>query len=544
MPNYPAQVTYRGYFYNNKVVNGVNDREYTAMDIRRPYDALFTDGIKPEEDGTAGNVFKVTANAGMVISVGRGVAKVGGAPIYNDAPYVIELDDSVSSDRYDAVIVRNDDSDAVRGPSIYIKSLSAPPTVENLERNTEVYELCLAYIRVPAFASAITQDNIIDTREDGNLCNIMLGVGATVVRTYHNTYFSETEKQTVIPIGIEQYRKTRDRLTVIVEGLIFAEDINYTIVDDEYISLNLGLPIVGTRVDFEVIKNVNGASAETVITEVDGLLKNMAVVKKKLEHHYYCNGTTDNVEISKIAQEYINGGTDYGSMRLVVHGTFGAVLPYSGAGVNSNQYYWFALGKDGASTNRRLVVDFTDCSAINLPIEAGTYNTVFAGNDVRIIGASVVANQGATGTYIRVFSSANGVVYAEDCRFWITASLTSYISQTGTFVRCRGSVTVSGATSYCFYPTANAVLRVEGGEYYAYSSGEFSAVVYQTAANAVAILYGVNCPMVARGGYTQNYAVNATGNHVSITDTITTLPINLPNGNVRGTLAISKAGMM
>ena len=544
MPIYPVTETFKGYFYNNRVVNGANDREYTARDIRKPYDAVFGDGIKPEADGTVVNVFKVTAQGGMTISVAEGYVKLGGAPVENYAPYVITLDDATSTVRYDCVIVRNDDTEDVRKPSILIKSISRIPTIDDLERNDNVYEVCLAYIVVPAFATAITDSDIVDTRDDGTLCNVMSGVGAMVVQTFHNTYFSETTNQKDIPIGIKQYNKSRDKLTVIIEGRIFTEDVNYTIKDNAMITLAIGLPVIGTKVEFEVAKNVNAAGAETVVVEVAELLKDMATVNKTLEHHYYCNGLNDNAEISRIAQAYVNGGTDYGSMRLVVHGTFGATVPYSGEGTSARNYFWLALGKDGVSNNRKLIVDFTDCKDMTFPIEAGTYNTIFAGNDVHIIGANVIASQSGAGTYIRGFSSANGVVVAEDCRFWITASLTSYISQTGTFVRCRGSVTVVGATAYCFYATANAVLRLQGGEYYAYSSGEFSAVVYQTAANAVAILYGVNCPTNARGGYTQNYAVNANGKFVSIADTITALPINLPSGNVRGTLAISKPGMM
>ena len=545
MPTYPATKTYRGGFYNNHVVNGQDDRVYTAEDVRKPYDVVFTDGILPEADGTAGDCLKVSSTGSMGISVASGKAKLGGAWFENDRLYNITLDVGGVSDRYDCVIIRNDDNDDVREPSIYIKSLSAVPTASDLTRNDKIYEICVAYIKVNALVASISASDIIDTRTDGSLCNVMSGVGATVVRTYKNTYFSERVNQTVIPIGISQYNKTKDKLTVIVEGRTFTDGANYTITDNLEITLSLGLPVVGTRIDFEVAKNVNAAGAETVVQEVEELRTEMTAVNKKLEHHYYCNGVNDNVNISQIAQDYMNAGTDYGSMRIVVHGTLGVNAAYSGEGTAARNYFWFALGKDGSSTNRKLIVDFTDCKAVSLPITAGTYNTIFAGNDVHVIGANVIAAQSGAGTYIRGFSSASGVIVAEDCRFWITADITSYISQTGTFIRCRGSVTTTSGSAYCFYATANALLRVHGGEYYAYSPvGMSPAVVYQTAETAVVILYGVNCPTVGRSGLIQNAAVSASGAYVSVTDTITTLPINVPNGNVRGTLAISKAGQM
>lgn len=542
MPTYQTTKTYRAGFY--PAVN--KDRTYSAKDMRKPYDSVFTDGILPIADGTVGDAFKVTKDTDWGIVVGEGEGKLGGAWFVNESTYRITLDNADAVDRYDCVILRNDDSDSVRAPLIYVKSLNHIPTVTDLVRDGVIYEVCIAYVYIPAFSTeGIDEDNVVDTREHGSLCSAMSGVGATVIQTFHNTYFSETAGQTDIPIGITQYNKERDKLTVIVEGRIFTEGTNYTITDNEYIKVAIGFPVVGTKVEFEVVKNVNGKGAESVIQEVTDLMEQMASVEKTLEHHYYCNGVNDNVKISEIAQAYHSAGSDYGSMRLVVHGTFGATLPYSGAGTSASNYLWMTLGKSGIASNRRLIVDFTDCKAISLPITAGTYNTVFAGNDVHVVGANVIASQTGANTYIRVFDSANGVVVAEDCRFWITATLTSYISQTGTFIRCRGSVTVSGAAAYCFYATANALLRVEGGEYYAYSNtGNTSAVVYQTAANAVVILYAMNCPTTARSGYVQSYAVNCSGANISITDTITTLSISVPNGNIRGTLAISKAGML
>lgn len=545
MPTYPSQTTFKGGFYNNVRTGGVDDRVYTAEDVRKPYDTVFSDGIMPDADGTAGSNLNVTTPGGMKVSVAPGHAKLGGAWFENTAAYVITLDNGSASERYDCIIIRNDDNVDVRAPSIYVKSLSSVPTIGDLTRDENIYEICVAYVKVAALASGISASDIVDTRTDGSLCNVMSGVGATVVRTYENTYFSQSVNQRTIPIGISQYDRTRDTLIVAVEGRTFTPGTNYSVLSNTHIQLALGLPVVGTRIFFQVLKSVNAAGADSVVQEVSELRTEMNAANNKLEHHYYCNGLNDNINISQIAQDYLNGGTDYGSMRLVVHGTLGATYAYSGSGTSERNYFWFALGIDGTTKNRKLFVDFTDCTAINLPITAGTYNTIFAGKDVHVIGANVVASQSGAGTYIRGFNSANGVVVAEDCRFWITASLTSYISQTGTFVRCRGSVTVNGYAAYCFYATAGALLRVQGGEYYAYSStGSVSAVVYQTAAGAVVILYGINCPTVARSGYVQSYAVNCSGATISITDTITTLSVSVPNGNIRGTLAISKAGQM
>lgn len=546
MPNYPAIKTFKAGFYNNKNTNGVDDRVYTAEDVRKPYDVIYTDGIKPDPDGTPAENLRVVAVGEMDIAIKAGHAKLGGAWFENESNYVITLDGAGGSVRYDCVILRNDDSEAVRAPSIYIKSLSTIPTLANLTRNNLIYEVCLGYVRVPALATSITQSNITDTRDDGSLCNVMSGVGATVTRTYHNTYFSESANQKVIPIGIEQFKKSRDKLTVIVEGRIFSEGVQYTVDNDSQITLTTGLPVVGTKIDFEAIKNVNAAGADTVVEEVVVLTAAMASVNKTLEHHYYCNGINDNVKIGQLVTAFQSGATDYSSMRLVIHGTFGANAPAGGEGTSENSYYWIRAAQGGA-TNRRVILDFTDCRQIAINCADNTHNIIFFGMDTQIIGANVVATGGAT---IQMFSAPGGSsIYAENCRFWVTTNANGLIARSGTFKDCRASVTNATGHSYCFAPISASLLRLFGGEYYAYtaSAEHVSAVVGVTSGtNAVAILYAVNAPTTARSGYMQTHSVYQTTGMISCTDLISALPLNVVSGqsNIRGTLAFSKAGLM
>ena len=546
MPKYPAIKTYRGGFYDNKVVNGNNDRVYSAEDIRKPYDTVFSDGVLPEADGTSGNTLKVTPVGAMNISIAKGNAKVGGAWFENSSAYVIELDTATTTDRYDCVIVRNDDNDDVREATIYIKSLTRAPTVSDLERNDKVYELCLAYVRVPALGDSINDTNIVDTRDDGSLCNLMRGVGAMVVRTFNNTVYSERAGQTSVAIGIPQYNKSRDILIVSVEGRVFTEGINYTIPSNTYIELSIGLPVIGTRVDFQVLKNVNAAGAETVVQEVAQLRGEMTNANRMLEHHYYCNGRTDNVNISNLVSEFQTNYTDYGSMRLVIHGTFGATSPRGGAGTADNPYYWIRSAQ-GAASSRRVTLDFTDCKQISINCDAGTVNIIFFGMDTRIIGANVNATGGTT---IQMFSVAGQTtIYAENCRFWITCDSGGMIARSGTFKNCRASVTNAGLHSYCFAPISASLLRLDGGEYYAYtgSTEHVSAVVGLTnGENAVAVLFGVNAPTVARSGYYQTNAVYQTTGKISCAYLVSALPVQEVSGsaNYNGTIAVSKAGML
>lgn len=547
MPTY-GTITYKAGFYNNKKnANGEDDRTYTAQDLRKPYNSIYSRGIKPEADGTAGEVLKVNATGGMGISVARGEANLG-SWFENESTFNITLDNSTGADRYDCVIIRNDDSDNVRMPSIYIKSLSRVPVVSDLVRNEAIYEICVAYVRVPALAVQITQSNITDTREDGSLCNVMSGVGAMVVRSFHNTVYSERNGQTGIVIGIPQYNKSRDTLIVSVEGRVFAEGVNYTIPSNTYIELAIGLPVIGTRIDFEVLKNVNAAGAETVVQEVAALRNEMTEVNRKLQYDYYCNGVNDNINISTIANTFLTSSeTLYEDMTIRVHGHIGVTAPRQGDGSASSPYVWFIAGRS-RETSRRVFLDFGNCSQIVLPTgEAGKYYTVFYGLETHIKNANVIAN-GAE-AYINLFSSpALTKNFCDDCRFWITCA-GGYVSRGGTFRNCRISFTTTVDNALIFNTMSGGLLRVFGGEYLCYApAGKFSTVVYVNAeqTNAVVITYGMNCPAVLRGDLVQTYAINCLTNSAlcSFTDTITTLPIEAAGQNIRGTIAVNKEGLM
>lgn len=555
MPTYQDLKTYEAGFYNNKRTGDVDDRVYSAKDVREPYCTVFSKGIMPDTDGTAGGYLKVTANGGMGISVAAGTANLG-AWFKNTGAYSITLDPSGGSVRYDCVIIRSDDisttrSDNVavdREPSIYIKSLTAVPTINDLIRNDNTYEMCIAYVKVKALATSITSADIIDTRTDGSLCNVMSGVGATVVRVYKNTYFSQTENQTVIPIGIAQYNRSKDALSVIVEGRTFTEGVNYTITDNSQITLAVGLPIVGTKIEFEVAKNVNAAGAETVVQEVNELRKEMTANNNKLRHYYYCNGLTDNINISNIVKEFLSLSS-YNSMDLHVVGHFGFTQMAAGSGTSGNPYKLFDFGTFGTLPNPKVFIDFSDCDEISVPVTDGTNNVIFGGSSFNIRGANVIASNTTVNTIIRVIDPNVKVVKATDCRFWITAYKNSLIAWNGTFENCRGSVANIVENSYCFQPASAGIVRIIGGEYYAYStSGYSSAIVGQSGANAVSILYGVNAPTLARSGFVQTNSLLqwTSGGTMNCTDLVSALPMTVAAGisNIRGTIALSKAGLM
>lgn len=551
MPKYPEFKTYRGGFYNNVKQNGVDDRVYSAEDLRMPYNVMFTDGVKPTEDGTVGDNLKVSATTGMGIAVAKGYAQLGGAWFVNDAVYNIELDYATSYDRFDCVIIRNDDTEAVRDPMIYIKSLDKIPTVNDLVRNGNVYELCIAYVRVPAFAVNITEDDIIDTRDSGELCNVMSGVGAMVVRTYRNTYLTIAENQDVIPIGIPQYDRTRDRLTVIVEGRIF-NDYAYTIDSNEQITLNLALPVVGTRVDFEVAKNVNAKGADTVVNEVAILMQFMNSANRVLEYHYQCNGFNDNVVLSDMAQTLLNtfGSFDYKQFVIYVHGYLGVMSPYSGSGTTADPYVWFKLGKD-SSHNRKVVFDFADTARILVRTGTNTHDIIFGGNDIFMKNLLIRVEQPLNNDLgsVAVIGTRSGKVKLDDCSFSVEGSYNCTVAYTGILNDCKVHCTNTKSHSLALYGVNDSFLVINGGEFYSYSVGTFvSACLFVATASAGAIVKAdkMSCPTVARDGYKQTHAIRdlSTSGNNTYRDTVTMLEVLADMQYVEGTARGSKSNRL
>lgn len=536
------------------------DRNYNGDDISDWLATVLTTGVI--KSNTA---LKVTASSGMVVSVAAGKAVINGKPYTNDAAktFTVPTAPTGSTSRVDLIVVRFDKSVSTRETKlVYITGSGS--TAPAIKRDLIYYDLVLAKITVQPNATAINSGDITDLRGDKDTVvttesGTSLGwcpwlVAAKGYDEYYDAIVLEyeddimmSEASTVVQFNIPTYGWTGiDLLTVYTNG-IREKPSNYTITNNSTITFNTA-KIAGTQVSVVVEKFIDGEGLGTALAQYEELQTIVLGLQNVNEYNYVCNGVNDNVKLSEIAQAWLDGGTDNSSKKINVFGTFGCSTPYGGAGTSVSRYQWFALGQT-ASTSRKLIVDFSACGQIDLPITSGTYNDVFFGSDVEVIGANIIANQSGAGTTIRVFSSAAGVVRAENCRFWINSYQNSLIAWNGTFINCRGSVANLIENSYCFLPANAGLVRIIGGEYYAYSTSSYSsAIVGQSAANAVSILYAVNAPTLSRSGYVQtNSLLQWTGGGMmNCTDLVSALPMTVVAGisNIRGTIALSKAGQM
>lgn len=554
-------------FFNALLTNGEYDRKYNANDYCDNLAVVISNGVLRSNDDD----LKVTA-AGMVVSVGVGRAWINGHYYLNDAPYSFAaVSAPTGGTRYDRVFLRLNKNLAVRSVSLVYQQGTAGnnPTRPAPVRSGNIYDIVLADIFVGTNATSVT---VTDKRGDATLCGWVYSTSGdnsffTSLDAAFNDWFDEkkdtlssvtlfkrynwrtvlTSATNAVTFNIPQYDADTCFIEVYVNGGVDTEGVDYTLTNKTLTFSGLPL-IAGTEIEVKCYKSIDGTGIMSVSDEITELQNEVAALTAKDEYVYVCNGVNDNVLIGNIVRAF-QAGTGYGGMRLSVYGTFGATAAARGSGTTNSVYGWFNFYQETAPT-RRCVVDFTNCSAINLTIPNGTTNIIFYGNWVDIVGANVIANNSTADTVIRMFFSSSGVIRCENSRFWVTAYQDSYISNTGTFSNCRGSMANVVNNSYCFLPSGTGLLRVNGGEYYAYAGGSSykSAVVGQSAADAVSILYGVNAPTLARSGFYQTDALMqfAGGGMLNCTDLISTLPVTVTSGisNIRGTIAKSKAGAM
>lgn len=158
-------------FFNS--VNG--DRLYNAEQMSNIFKGLITDGVYE----SVGNKLVVEPNSGMTVQINTGRGWFGGKWANNDSAYLYTLEDSdVLLNRYCAVCVRTDTTDAERKAEPYFKysEFATTPVKPVMERTETIKEYCLAYIYIRAGVGEITAADIEDTRHDTSLCGWVTGL--------------------------------------------------------------------------------------------------------------------------------------------------------------------------------------------------------------------------------------------------------------------------------------------------------------------------------------------------------------------------------
>jgi hypothetical protein len=193
---------------------------------------------------------------------------------------------------------------------------SANPTAPALQRSGNIYELSLAQIAVGADVSEITQADITDERPNTELCGFVTGLIDQIDTTNLFAQFTnafdvwfERVQQTVqatnmiagnryvVPldedgelsdfeIPTSNYNFTLDVLHVYVNGMLLTPGVDYHESHDAHgtttITIIRTVDVIGTVVEYEVLKGVDVAGAQTVVSQVTQLRTDLNAILTRL----------------------------------------------------------------------------------------------------------------------------------------------------------------------------------------------------------------------------------------------------------------------
>ena len=583
----------RSGFFNARLVDGAYDRRYNADDYRGNLGAIISNGVRRAGDGKDSDLKVQAVGGSMDYTVAIGRAWINGAWYFNDSTYMGTVPPAnVTLPRKDRVVLRFNSTANVRSITLaYLEGVPSEnpqyPEPQRLDDGS-IYDIVLADIDVGAGATTINQSNITDQRPNGamkeivnddgsistvdgdNLCGwITTPIGYAGFFSYLDgkvldkineyneewnsmkddwasvTLFTKYEARetltattTSMDVPIIQFNPDTDIIDIYVNGIYAFKGDDY-VINGNVVNFTIEKPI-GTEISFSVYKSIDSRgdvnSFIVMLTELQNQVNELSNLD---EYRYICNGVDDNVRLSEMCNAFFDGTDDGKELKINIYGEFRCSAPVGGDGTSVSRYRWITVSPAG-SVSRKITLDFSNCSKITVPMQNGSYNIMFYGKDMTIIGASVEAGNTSANTAMEIFSSTDGNIKAVRCRFNITGYHKTFIAETGTFDDCIATCTVMNGEAYCFATNSNGLIRIIGGEYKAYtmSTSSNSMVVKQTDAGAVLVAYGMNCPVVSRQGYRQTHAINATGGYAQVTDTITTLTVVA--GTIRTTIPANK----
>lgn len=205
----------RFYFFDR---TDTEPREYRAADFARFHAQIVGNGVSNTE--TLADL-AVESKQNMTVILGAGFMFANGYMYENTA--AMDLTHDVAepdADRIDRVIVRYDNDPVERKVYAYIKKgiPGASPKAPSITRDSYVFEMSVAQVRIIAGKSFIEQSEIIDERTDDAVCgyiplhNIYRGIqinevgmvsmpNQSFMKSRNDTPLQLTDSSKVVPLG-------------------------------------------------------------------------------------------------------------------------------------------------------------------------------------------------------------------------------------------------------------------------------------------------------------------------------------------------------
>lgn len=148
------------------------DRLYDAKIFRDYFKKFLSNGVYFGHYKNYGeNGMKVSLDNGLAIKVNKGCGIINGVDYELENDTLLILERPASGERKDRVVIKVDDTLATRETQLYVKEGNGT-TPASLQRDNNIYEICIAEITVKS-TSNITTTDIVDKRLDKNLCGVV-----------------------------------------------------------------------------------------------------------------------------------------------------------------------------------------------------------------------------------------------------------------------------------------------------------------------------------------------------------------------------------
>lgn len=191
------------------------DRKYDARIFQNYFKKFLSNGVYYGHYKNYGeNGMKVILDGGLTIKIKKGAGIVEGADFELEQDALITLERPATGERIDRIVIKKDSSLSARNTVMYVKQ-GTGTTPATLERNENIYEICIAEIKVKSTTN-ITETDITDTRLDKTLCGIvnsLISVDGEEIYTQFQEYIDSVTDNLV--------RKDQDNVItgkVIVQG--------------------------------------------------------------------------------------------------------------------------------------------------------------------------------------------------------------------------------------------------------------------------------------------------------------------------------------
>ena len=594
----------RSGFFNSRMVDGVYDRPYDANSYSDQLRTVIGNGVG--RDGQ--ELLVTINEDGTKYRVSAGHAWINGCWYHNTTTAEIDFHSrNATGARMDYIILRlayiAHNGTTERSIELaYIEgtpSSAGTPTAPALTRNENVWEIALAQINLVAGSDTTftSTDTITDKRADRNVCGWVYSIvgsdeyfealddamyehmdeidkewqgmkdsfsSVTLFKKYEErTTLESTTTSMNVTDYIQEFATGLDILEVFCNGIYLdpkkdENDTEYDYsLDGNVITFTLEKP-AGNEISFSVYKSIDSrGDVPSLLDMVEELQDKVATFQDMTEYTYFTTGVDDNLKLSQIVANFLLGEDNGQQLRINVYNSVikdsqGTVTGRTAFNINTptgegtsttNRYRWFDFGS-GYTGNKRVVLDFSNCDRMTIPISAGSFNVIFVAKNITLIGASFYVNQTANNSEIQGFASRDGEIKCYNCSFEFKTYTHSYVAENGIFEDCYADIQQESGIACCFDAHSNGLLIIRAGEYRAYSKGTStdSYVIKSTQSGTTVIADCVNCPTVAREGYKQSHAIYATTGVVQSRETISTLTIlNTSNGSTSGTITANKA---